>query len=151
MIPTTWWCRNSYLMFLSDPSPIIGYACQWLPNSLTHWLTHCRLVNFIDVSLACELNSTQLKTCWSCFSRLESNSLTFLQLVKAVKTLTGGATGSIFYFDFACTTNLPFPFIMAPVEKYMRWAYLVNHIIYGKFFTRAISFRSENIEYTFTW
>ena len=25
----------------------------------------------------------QLKTCWSCFSRLESNSLTFLQLVKA--------------------------------------------------------------------
>ena len=25
-------------MFLSDPSPIIGYACQWLPPSLTHWL-----------------------------------------------------------------------------------------------------------------
>ena len=30
---------------------------------------------------------------------------------------------------------------MALVEKYMR--YLVNHIIYGKFFTRAISFRPE--------
>ena len=25
--------------FLSDPSPIIGYACQWLPNSLTDSLT----------------------------------------------------------------------------------------------------------------
>ena len=53
-------------------------------------------------------------------SRLESNSLTFLQLVKAVKTSTGGATGSIFYFDFAYTTNFPIPFLKAPVEKYMR-------------------------------
>ena len=88
----------------------------------------------------------QLKTCWSCwwwetvysvtfsiqfltvlksFSRLDSNSLTFLQLVKAVKTLTGGATWSIIYFDFACTTNFPFLFLMAPVQKYMRWADLV--------------------------
>ena len=25
--------------FLSDPSPIIGNACQWLTDSLTHWLT----------------------------------------------------------------------------------------------------------------
>ena len=25
--------------FLSDPSPIIGNACQWLPNSLTDSLT----------------------------------------------------------------------------------------------------------------
>ena len=25
--------------FLSDPSPIIGYACHSLPNWLTHWLT----------------------------------------------------------------------------------------------------------------
>ena len=32
---------------------------------------------------------------------------------------------------------------MAPVEKYMRRAYLVNHIIFGKLFTRAISFRPE--------
>ena len=106
----------------------------------------------------------QLKPCWSCwwwetvysvtfsmqfltvlksFSRLDSNSLTFLQLVKAVKTLTSGATGSIFYFDFACTTNFPFPFLMAPVEKYMRWAYLVNHIICGNSITTAISFRPE--------
>ena len=23
-------------------------------NSLTHWLTHCRLVNLIDVTLACK-------------------------------------------------------------------------------------------------
>ena len=33
--------------FLSDPIPIIGYACHSLP-------TDCRLVNFIDVTLACE-------------------------------------------------------------------------------------------------
>ena len=26
----------SLFAFLSDPSPIIGYACQWLPPSLTH-------------------------------------------------------------------------------------------------------------------
>ena len=29
---------NSYL-FLSDPSPIIGYACHSLTHWLTHWLT----------------------------------------------------------------------------------------------------------------
>ena len=45
---------------LSDPSPIIGYACQWLPNSLTHWLTHCCLVNLIDVTLACEDTNSKL-------------------------------------------------------------------------------------------
>ena len=43
-----------WALFLSDPSPIIGYACHSLPNSLTHSLTHCCLVNFIDVTLACE-------------------------------------------------------------------------------------------------
>ena len=37
-------------LFLSDPSPIIVYPCQWL----TDWLTHCCLVNLIDVTLACE-------------------------------------------------------------------------------------------------
>ena len=114
------------------------------------------------MSLACEDGNSKLVEVYSAtysiqflkamksFSRLKSNSLTFLQLVKAVKTLTGGATGPVFYFDFACTTNFPFPFLMAPVEKYMRRAYLVNHIIYGKLFIRAISFRPENIEYTFT-
>ena len=44
----------SYLVFafafLSDPSPIIGYAC----HSLTHSLTDSCLVNLIDVTLACE-------------------------------------------------------------------------------------------------
>ena len=35
-------------MFLSDPSPIIGNAC----HSLTHSLTHSRLVSLIDVTLA---------------------------------------------------------------------------------------------------
>ena len=37
--------------FLSDPSPIIGYACHSLPTSLTNSLL---LVNLIDVTLACE-------------------------------------------------------------------------------------------------
>ena len=37
-------------MFLSDPSPIIGYAC----HLLTHWLTNSCLVNLIDVTLVCE-------------------------------------------------------------------------------------------------
>ena len=37
-------------LFLSDPSPIIGYAC----HSLTDSLTHSCLVNLIDVTLACE-------------------------------------------------------------------------------------------------
>ena len=38
--------------FLSDPSPIIVYPC--------HWLTHCCLVNFIDVTLACEDANSKL-------------------------------------------------------------------------------------------
>ena len=41
---------------LSDPSPIIGNAC----HSLTHSLTDCRLVNLIDVTLACEDASSKL-------------------------------------------------------------------------------------------
>ena len=44
------------ILFLSDPSPIIGNACQWLPNSLTH----CSLVNLIDVTLACEDTNSKL-------------------------------------------------------------------------------------------
>ena len=46
--------------FLSDPSPIIGYACHSLTHSLTHWLTHCRLVNLIDVTLVCEDANSKL-------------------------------------------------------------------------------------------
>ena len=42
--------------FLSDPSPIIGYACQWLTDSLTD----CRLVNLIEVTLACEDANSKL-------------------------------------------------------------------------------------------
>jgi len=33
--------------FLSDPSPIIGYACQWLPPSLPNSLTDSCLVNLM--------------------------------------------------------------------------------------------------------
>ena len=42
--------------FLSDPSPIIGYAC----HSLTDSLTDCRLVNLIYVTLACEDANSKL-------------------------------------------------------------------------------------------
>ena len=43
-------------VFLSDPSPIIGNAC----NSLIHRLTHSCLVNLIDVTLACEDANSKL-------------------------------------------------------------------------------------------
>ena len=49
-----------WLSFLSDQSPIIGYACHSLPNSLTHSLTHCCLANLIDVNLACEDANSKL-------------------------------------------------------------------------------------------
>ena len=42
--------------FLSDPSPIIGYACHSLTNSLTH---SC-LVNLIDVPLAVKMPTQNL-------------------------------------------------------------------------------------------
>ena len=42
--------------FLSDPSPIIGNACHSLPDSLTP----SRLVNLIDVILACEDGNSKL-------------------------------------------------------------------------------------------
>ena len=43
-------------LFLSDPSPIIDYACHSLPN----WLTNSCLVNLIDVTLACEDANSKL-------------------------------------------------------------------------------------------
>ena len=45
-----------FVLFLSDPSPIIGYAC----HSLTHSLTDSCLVNLIDVTLACEDANSKL-------------------------------------------------------------------------------------------
>ena len=36
--------------------------------------------------------------------------------------------------------ELSFSLLNGTCEKYMRRAYLVNHIIYGKLFTKAISF-----------
>ena len=115
-------------LFWSDPSPIIGYACHWLTDLLTNWLPFSNL-DWCDPGMW----RWQLKTCWSCwwwetvysvtfriqfpkvvksFSRLESNSVTFLQLVKTVKTLSGGATGSIFigpesdHWECLSVTNL---------------------------------------------
>ena len=43
-------CAPKLRLFLSDLSPIIGYAC----HSLTHSLTHSCLVNLTDVILSCE-------------------------------------------------------------------------------------------------
>ena len=48
------------MRFLSDPSPIIGYACHSLPNSLTDSLTHSCLVKLIGVTLACEDANSKL-------------------------------------------------------------------------------------------
>ena len=42
--------KPSQVNYLSDPSPIIDYACHSLNDSLTN----CYLVNLIDVILACE-------------------------------------------------------------------------------------------------
>ena len=47
---------SAMFVFLSDPSPIIGNACQWL----THWLTNWLLVNLIDVTLVCEDGNSKL-------------------------------------------------------------------------------------------
>ena len=49
---------NSTLPFLSDPSPIIGNACQWL----TDWLLISKL-DWCDSGMW----RWQLKTCWSCY------------------------------------------------------------------------------------
>ena len=39
-----------FLSFLSDPSPIIGYACHSLTDWLTDSLTHSCLVNLVPVN-----------------------------------------------------------------------------------------------------
>ena len=44
------------MLFLLDPSPIMHWQCL----SLTDSLTQCRLVNLIDVTLACEDGNSKL-------------------------------------------------------------------------------------------
>ena len=44
-------------LFLSDPSPIIGYACHSLPNSLTDSVTFRIL---IDATLTCKDANSKL-------------------------------------------------------------------------------------------
>ena len=54
--------------FLVDPAfiHVVFYRTRvrslftLVTNSLTHWLTHCRLVNLIDVTLACEDANSKL-------------------------------------------------------------------------------------------
>ena len=48
-------------VFLSDPSPIIGNACQWLTHWLTHWLLFSKLYWCDPGVWRC-----QLQTCWCC-------------------------------------------------------------------------------------
>ena len=44
------------MLFLLDPSPIMHWQCL----SLTDSLTHCRLVNLIDMTLVCEDGNSKL-------------------------------------------------------------------------------------------
>ena len=55
-IATVFQASKSRSTFLSDPSPIIGNAS----HSLTNWLPNSRLVNLIDVTLACEDGNSKL-------------------------------------------------------------------------------------------
>ena len=58
-------CWDCTLVYLSDPSPIIGYACHSLTDWLTHSLTHSLLFRKLDW---CDPGvwRCQLKTCWGC-------------------------------------------------------------------------------------
>ena len=62
MRPATCQAKISLYPYLSDPSPIIGYGYAW--HSLTNWLTdslaYYRLVNLIDVTLACKDADSEL-------------------------------------------------------------------------------------------
>ena len=57
-------CITAYYsnILLSDPSPIIGYAC----HSLTHWLTDSLTFSKLDW---CDPGvwRCQLRTCWGCY------------------------------------------------------------------------------------
>ena len=57
---------ESFLWFLSDPSPIIVYPCHSLTDSLTDWLTHSVTFSWFDW---CDPGvwRCQLKTCWGCY------------------------------------------------------------------------------------
>ena len=59
-------CRRGGCQFLSDPSPIIGNACQWLTDWLTYSLTDSVTFSKLDW---CDPGvwRCQLKTCWCCF------------------------------------------------------------------------------------
>ena len=60
-----YWCSPLFfnkLLLLSDPSPIIGYACQWLTNWLTNSLLFSKL-EWCDPGVW----RYQLKTCWYCW------------------------------------------------------------------------------------
>ena len=80
-------------IFLSETSPIIGNACQWLTDWLTNSLTDSRLVNLIDVTLACEDgNSKLVVTVWLCLSL--THWLTDSCLVNFIDVTLAGEDGN---------------------------------------------------------
>ena len=56
-----------FLLFLSDPYPIITYPCHLLPN--------CCLVDLIDVTLACEEANIKLVDVVADENRIGNNLL----------------------------------------------------------------------------
>ena len=62
---------------------------HWLCLSVTHSLSHSVAFSRLDGCEWCQLPADVVTFC-----------ITFLQLVKAVKLSTGGATETIFYLDF---------------------------------------------------
>ena len=79
---------------LSDPSPIIGFAC----HSLTDWLTHSLPFSKLGWSEP-GMWRWQLKTCWSCFYRTRVRSLAMLVTHWLTHWLTHSLTHS-------CLVNL---------------------------------------------
>ena len=61
-----WWENStpgsvvSLAMFIIIGPESDHWECLSVTDWLTHWLTHCRLVNLIDVTLACEDGNSKL-------------------------------------------------------------------------------------------
>ena len=95
MIPTAWWCRNSYWKlstawkgcytldsYQKCYMKVVGNifigpeSDHWEYLSLTNSLTHSCLVNLIDVTLACEDDNSNLLRLFLLFMLMMRNVLT---------------------------------------------------------------------------
>ena len=79
-----------YMYLTSDHLIFIGpesdhWECLSLTHSLTHSLTDCRLVNLIDVTLACEDGNSKLVEVVTVFVDDENNTDEAQGLVKILK------------------------------------------------------------------